>query len=111
MKDSKKRLLGERIAQRRKALNISQAELAEIIGVTDNQISNIERGKSYPKLASFIMICEELDCNADYLLGGLLRNNYIDNIMDLTKLLSIEEQRTLCALLDKYIHRDDFDLH
>ena len=64
-------ILGSRIMQRRKQLCIKQAELAEKIGVSNNQISNIENGKSFPKLGNFICICNILNCNADYFLSGI----------------------------------------
>ena len=43
MNDEKKNaVIGARIMQRRKLLGMKQSELAELIGVSDNQISNIE---------------------------------------------------------------------
>lgn len=64
--EKKNAVIGARIMQRRKLLGMKQSELAELIGVSDNQISNIENGRSYPKLNSFMLICKALDCNADY---------------------------------------------
>mgnify|MGYP002711605695 FL=1 len=62
MNDEKKNaVIGARIMQRRKLLGMKQSELAELIGVSDNQISNIENGRSYPKLNSFMLICKALD--------------------------------------------------
>ena len=60
--EKKNAVIGARIMQRRKLLGMKQSELAEIIGVSDNQISNIENGRSYPKLNSFMLICKALDC-------------------------------------------------
>lgn len=93
--------------QRRKQLCIKQAELAEKIGVSNNQISNIENGKSFPKLGNFICICNILNCNADYFLSGILKDSVVENITDMLSSLSVEEQKTLCRLLDCYIHRED----
>lgn len=104
---SNKNILGYRIMLRRKQLNIKQSELAEKLGVSDNQISNIENGKSFPKFNNFIAICNILDCNADYLLSGILKNTVNENIVDMVASLSIEEQKVLWQLLDRYIHRQD----
>ena len=100
-------ILGSRIMQRRKQLCIKQAELAEKIGVSNNQISNIENGKSFPKLGNFICICNILNCNADYFLSGILKDSVVENITDMLSSLSVEEQKTVWRLLDCYIHRND----
>lgn len=99
-------ILGSRIMQRRRELGIKQSELAEMLGVSDNQISNIENGKSFPKLNNFISLCNILKCNADYLLCGVLKSSIDENILDMVAYLSIEEQKTLWQLLDCYIHRN-----
>ena len=105
--NNKKTVLGSRIMQRRKQLNIKQSELAEIMDVSDNQISNIENGKSFPKLSNFILLCDVLDCSADYLLSGILKNSIDENIIDMITTLTNEEQKILWKLLDCYIHRND----
>ena len=46
-KIDKQAILGLRIMQRRKQLGINQSELAEQIGLSEHQISNIETGRSY----------------------------------------------------------------
>lgn len=107
MFNNKKAIVGSRIMQRRKAMKIKQSELAELIDVSENQISNIENGKSFPRLNSFIKICETLDCNADYFLSGIVKTSVEHNITDMIASLSIEEQKTVWKLLDTYIHRND----
>lgn len=103
---NKQNILGSRIMQRRKQLCIKQSELAEMLGISDNQISNIENGKSFPKLNNFILLCNILNCNADYLLSGILKNSIEENIIDMIACLSVEEQKTLWQLLDCYLHRN-----
>lgn len=39
--------------QRRKEKHIKQSEIAEMLNVSENQISNIENGKSFPRLQIF----------------------------------------------------------
>lgn len=105
--ENKEKILGLRIMQRRKQKNIKQSELAEIIGVSENQISNIENGKSFPRMQKFMKICEVLNCNPDYLLSGIIQNSVEENIIDMISSLSLEEQKTLWKLIDSYIRRDD----
>lgn len=66
MTKNAKNAFGTRIMQRRKELNIKQSELAELLDVSDNQISNIENGKSFPKFNKFVLLCNTLQCNADF---------------------------------------------
>lgn len=93
--------------QRRKLLGIKQSELAELIGVSDNQISNIENGRSYPKLNNFILICKALQCNADYFLAGVINDSLPEEIEEMLSTLSVEEQKVIWKLIDCYIHRED----
>ena len=53
--------MGQRIKLRRKELKISQTELAELIDVSNNHMSNIENAKTKPSMEifSFILMMEE----------------------------------------------------
>lgn len=103
----KNRVFGNRVMMRRKQLGIKQSELAEILGISDNQVSNIENGRSFPKMNNFIRLCEVLDCNADYLLSGIVKNTVPQQINEMIALLSPEKQKTLWILLNSYIHESD----
>ena len=102
-----KEVIGSRIAKIRKQKKIKQSELAELIGVTNNQISNIESGRCYPRLKNLITICEILDCDINYILSGVTRNSIEKNIIEMISSCSIEEQKTIWKLIDCYIHRND----
>ncbi len=104
---NKQAILGLRIMQRRKQLGINQSELAEQIGLSEHQISNIETGRSYPRMKSFIKICQILDVNADYFLSGSMKDEIDQNIIDMVISCTPEEQKTIWKLLDAYIHRED----
>lgn len=106
-KIDKQAILGLRIMQRRKQLGINQSELAEQIGLSEHQISNIETGRSYPRMKNFIRICEILEVNADYFISGAMKDEIDENIIDMISSLSQEEQKTVWKLLDAYIHRND----
>lgn len=47
---STKEFLGQRIKEIRKARNLTQAKLAELVGVDSKYISRLETGNSYPSL-------------------------------------------------------------
>lgn len=48
----------------RKALNLTQNELAKKIGVTQSAIAAWESGKANPKLSKLNKIAEALNCSA-----------------------------------------------
>lgn len=48
--------MGRRLAEARQAAGITQRELAQAVGVTDQTISNIERGASRPDLETALSI-------------------------------------------------------
>lgn len=70
--------IGERIAQRRLDLSISQEALAELVGSTQRQISKYENGINKPTSEVLSKIADALQASADWLLG---RTEIIDRPM------------------------------
>lgn len=62
--------IGKFIAECRKAKKITQAQLAEQLGVTDRSISNWENGKNMPDLSLFKPLCNILGITINELLSG-----------------------------------------
>ena len=48
---------------------MSQVSLAQILGVTPTQVSDMEKGKTSTSLDRLVILCQTLDVSADYLLG------------------------------------------
>ena len=69
--------LGERIAKRRKQVNIKQNVLAEKLDISNNYLSSIERGKEKPSLEILIKICNALNITPDYLIMGTMHSNNV----------------------------------
>lgn len=67
--------MGSRIQLRRKELRIKQAELAEILDISNNHMSSIENGRQKPSLDIFIGICNNLKVTPNYLLLGFMHSN------------------------------------
>ena len=59
----------ELLRQCRKQKHMSQAELASLLGVTQQAVGKWESGKSSPDPATVAKLAEILDTTADYLLG------------------------------------------
>ena len=60
---NKKKLLGQRIKELRRAKKITQEELAELINVEPASISNIECGRNYPNFTTLEKTLEVLGSN------------------------------------------------
>ena len=61
---------GKLIAERRKANNLTQMQLAEKLGITDRAVSKWETGKSLPDAALMLELCEILKITVNDLLSG-----------------------------------------
>ena len=55
-----KEFIGKKIKQLRMKAKLSQAELSEKIGMTEKNLSNIERGLQIPALNSFLRLLDVL---------------------------------------------------
>lgn len=78
--------LGATIAELRKQKGMTQAELADIMGVTDKAVSKWERDISCPDIASVPRLAEVFGVSADELLrvktGEKPKNTQISKIID-----------------------------
>lgn len=70
--------IGEFISQLRKEKSLTQAQLAEKLGITDRAVSKWETGRSLPDAAIMLDLCEILGITVNELLSGerLIMENY-----------------------------------
>ena len=56
--------LSDRIVSLRKQRSLSQRNIAHVLGVTDQTVSNWEQGRSEPRLTirQVVLLCRILDC-------------------------------------------------
>ena len=101
-----KLIMGDRIREARKRLNLTQDQLSEKVNITLTYMSEIERGLKLPSMPLFIKLVEVLDVSADYLLRDTVstRNLYGDKVIG-RKLerLSPKQRVALEALIDTYL--------
>ena len=62
--------IGKFISERRKAINLTQNELANQLHITDKAVSKWERGLSLPDISVLIPLAEILDISLYELLRG-----------------------------------------
>jgi ribosome-binding protein aMBF1 (putative translation factor) len=54
--------IADRVAERRKELGLSQAELAELVATTQSAIARLESGGRPPRIDTLLRIANALDC-------------------------------------------------
>lgn len=79
--------IGQRIRKCRKALNLSQEELAEKINISTTHMSHIETGNTKLSLSVLVDISEVLNVSTDFLLFDLKRESKPERIASLNSLL------------------------
>ena len=62
--------IGEFIASQRRSKNLTQAALAEKLGITDRAVSKWERGKGLPDVSLMLDLCEIFGITVNELLSG-----------------------------------------
>ena len=60
--------IGEKIVEARKANNLTQEQLAELMGVTRQSISRWEQNLAYPEVEKILRLSDILNVSCDYLL-------------------------------------------
>ena len=104
--------IGKFISERRKDRGFTQAQLAELLGVTDRAVSKWETGRSLPDASIMLDLCALLGITVNDLLSGeVIMGNYdkeMENkIVELVKqkeesdkrLLRIERVLGICCIL------------
>ena len=78
---------GNRVRAARERLGITQEDLAARVGMSPSHMSIVERGVKVPRMDTVVILANELDVSADYLLQDSInqsRNNQLlTSIMEL----------------------------
>ncbi len=92
--------IGTKIADARKKQNLTQEQLAELIGVTRQSISRWESNLAYPEIEKIVQLVEILKINCDY----LLRDDYNESGEKIVvKEVYIRDNSYINALLLTYL--------
>ena len=63
-------MLGDRVKEARSKKNMTQRELAELLGISDGHIAHIERGARDPSIRMLGRIAKVLNVTTDWLCFG-----------------------------------------
>lgn len=86
--------IGSRIKERREEIDITQEELAKLLGVSKGAIGNYESGFSYPKIENMTKLFEVLKTDANYLFQDSI-NGMEEEKFTFNEKLHIKKYRTL----------------
>lgn len=87
--------IGKFIAQCRKKENMTQMQLAEILGITDRAVSKWENGRAMPDASVMLQLCDTLKITVnDLLCGEIVTMENYDKEME-KKLLEMVKQKEL----------------
>lgn len=64
-----RKMFSERLSQLRKSKGLSMLQLGEILGVSDEAIRLMERGKRSPSFEVLLSVAEFFSVSVDYLVG------------------------------------------
>lgn len=100
MTDNKNFQIGERIRECRKLKNMSQSELAEVIGVSDNTISNMETGNNNVKLKNIEKVADFFKVSLDYLVKGIGKAPFDDDFLNRYYKLSQTDKKKMIEVMN-----------
>lgn len=92
--------MGQRIMIRRKALRMTQEELAEKLDVSTQMVSNLELGKKAIRPENLAKVCATLELSADFVLTGSCSKTIVDTVAEKLIQLTTEELRIVCDMID-----------
>lgn len=81
-------VVGQRIKAAREAKNLSQEDLAALVGLSPTHISVIERGVKATRLDKFIAIANALEVSADALLVDVVESSVLGVANELYEMIS-----------------------
>ena len=108
-----KKTLGNMIAELRKEKGMTQADLAEKMGITDKAVSKWERDLSYPDITTIPKLADILGVSADELLKCRTESKETDKKENLTGKIEIKSGFTLlgiglaCLAISLFIDQKD----
>lgn len=98
--------IGKRIAQYREARGYTQEKFAEIVALTPNYLSAVERGVKTPSVETLVTIINSLDVSADEIFVDVIKVGYkiqASKFANEISSLSQEDQKRIFAVVETLI--------
>ncbi len=105
-----KSVYGNRIREFRLLRGMNQPQLAAVLGITKNSITNWEAGTSRPELDNIVKLCAAVDISADTFFNILNRADTLSvsewELIRSFRVLSKYDRKTVFSLVDAMIDND-----
>lgn len=104
--------IGKRIKEAREMRNLTQAQLADKIGITPSSITNYENGTSHPKEPILYKLMNALSVDANFLFQDEMKANVIaynaheESIIETYRSLDPLDKKAVDGLLDTLSERE-----
>ena len=95
--------IGKRIQQARKAKRYTQEQLAELINMSSQNLSQLERGITGISVSFLISVCKALEVSSDFILFGITNFQQSNTINTLLSELDESQQLYAQKLLEVYV--------
>ena len=92
--------IGQRIQARRKQRGYTQEQLADLMNVSIQMVSNLERGNKAIRIDNLIKLSEILEVSTDYILTGKETTNDIGALNAQIERLSERDRKMINLLAD-----------
>lgn len=96
--------IGKRIYERRRQLGYTQEELAELMNVSIQMISNLERGNKAIRISNLLNICSILNVSTDYILTGKQNEFDLTDLSSQLQKLSPRDNQMIRQIIDYCIN-------
>lgn len=101
--------IGQRIKYIRKLNKLSQKSFAEVLGISQAHISNIEKGADNPSLTLVKFICSKYFINELWLLKGIGTSSVFDNMEDTTTAGVLKKANEFFLMLQSMVNNLDIE--
>lgn len=106
--------LGNRIAESREKLKMTQQELALVLDLSPQYISAVEKGKKIPSLTQTIRIARALGTSVSYLVDDMVHGDDVEiwdtmSAIKRDKELSQKSKKALTTLIEELRQRSGQD--
>lgn len=99
--------VGEKLRYYRTESGLTQRELSEMVGISTNYYSEVERGNKMISLDKLVLILNVLGCSADEVFEEVINNKYIiktSKLAEKISTLSTRNKKKILAIIEAFIN-------
>lgn len=102
--------IGHRIAMRRNQLGLTQAEAAELSGLTQQFFASVETGRKNMRADSIVRVAKALNVSTDFLLTGTVTDFERNHITQMLEPLDEVQLYVIEEIIKKVLYFGGYDL-